>query len=106
MRRRHFPKLKISNPLVPLNVSPSKSLTFYDKVVHFLKLKRMARYLGKSVSSQVLHVGIGAHPCFHGTDARIAGTDEMPVRGRVNPSIEFSDTHLYTWVERNITRVW
>ena len=32
--------------------------------------------------------------------ARI-GTDEMSVRGRVNPNIEFSATHLYTWVERN-----
>ena len=53
MRRRNFPKLKISylsEVLVPSNVSPYKSLTFYDKVVLFLKLNRMARYLGKFVS--------------------------------------------------------
>ena len=31
--------------------------------------------------------------------------DEMQVHCRVIPSIKFSATHLYNWVEQSITRV-
>ena len=42
----------------------------------------------------VVHTAIWAHLCFY-------SMDEMPVHCRVTPSA----THLYSWVERSITRV-
>ena len=30
---------------------------------------------------------------------------KMPVHCRITPSIKFSATHLYNWVEQSITRV-